>query len=94
GLSRKTVASNVTINNILPGPFDTDRLTTTLQAAAKNRGLSVEDVTAERLATNPAGRFGQPGEFGDLCAYVCSAQAGYLTGQNFLIDGGAYPGTF
>lgn len=94
GLSRKTVQSNVTINNILPGPFDTDRLRATLQAGAKNTGKSLEDVTEARRTQNPAGRFGQPGEFGDLCAYICSAQAGYMTGQNFLIDGGAFPGTF
>lgn len=94
GLARKTVAHNVTINNILPGPFDTDRLHATLQAGAKSAGISIEEMTKRRQAGNPAGRFGDPHEFGELCAFVCSAQAGYMTGQNFLIDGGSYPGTF
>lgn len=94
GIARKTVRHNVTINNLLPGPFDTDRLSQTIAAAAKSAGKQVEQVRAERAAANPAGRFGDPAEFGDLCAYLCSAQAGYITGQNFLIDGGAYPGTF
>ncbi|HEY9079705.1 SDR family oxidoreductase [Magnetovibrio sp.] len=94
GLSRKTVCRNVTINNILPGPFDTDRLHATIEAGAKQQGKTAEEVANARRTQNPAGRFGQPEEFGDLCAYICSAQAGYLTGQNFLIDGGAYPGTF
>src|SRR5438128_1852659 len=93
GLSRKTVAHNVTINNILPGPFDTDRLRSTIVAAAKASGRSVEDLTRERQAQNPAGRFGTAAEFGEVCAFVCSAQAGYITGQNFVLDGGAYPGT-
>ncbi|MFZ5557105.1 MAG: SDR family oxidoreductase [Pseudomonadota bacterium] len=94
GIARKTVRHNVTINNLLPGPFDTDRLNQTIAAAANSAGKTVEQVRAERAAANPAGRFGDPAEFGDLCAYLCSAQAGYITGQNLLIDGGAYPGTF
>ncbi len=94
GIARKTVRHNVTINNLLPGPFDTDRLNQTIAAAAKSAGKTAEQVRAERAAANPAGRFGDPAEFGELCAYLCSAQAGYITGQNFLIDGGAYPGTF
>jgi 3-oxoacyl-[acyl-carrier protein] reductase len=94
GIARKTVRHNVTINNLLPGPFDTDRLNQTIAAAAKSTGKNADQVRAERAAANPAGRFGDPAEFGDLCAYLCSAQAGYITGQNFLIDGGAYPGTF
>ena len=93
GLSRKTVAHNVTINNILPGPFDTDRLRSTIVAAAKASGRSVEELTRERQAQNPAGRFGTAAEFGEVCAFVCSAQAGYITGQNLVLDGGAYPGT-
>ena len=94
GLSRKTVARNVTINNLLPGPFETDRLRATASGAAQESGRSVDDVLAERRQLNPAGRFGDPAEFGDACAYLCSAQAGFITGQNLLMDGGAYPGTF
>jgi 3-oxoacyl-[acyl-carrier protein] reductase len=93
GLSRQTAKHNVTINNLLPGPFETDRLFSNLQSAAEKAGRNVDDVAAERRAGNPSGRFGDPAEFGDLCAYVCSAQAGYMTGQNFLIDGGAFRGT-
>ena len=94
GIARKTVAHNVTINNLLPGSFDTDRIRTTLTAQAKARGVDVEVIRKERMALCPAGRFGDPAEFGDACAYLCSAQAGYVTGQNFLIDGGSYPGTY
>lgn len=94
GLSRKTVRHNVTINNILPGPFETDRLRATAQGAAQQSGKTVDEVLAGRRLENPAGRFGDPAEFGDACAYLCSAQAGFITGQNLLLDGGAYPGTF
>ncbi len=94
GIARKTVAHNVTINNLLPGAFDTDRIRTTFEAVAKNRGVGVEVVRKERMAQCPAGRLGDPAEFGDACAYLCSAQASYVTGQNFLIDGGSYPGTY
>jgi 3-oxoacyl-[acyl-carrier protein] reductase len=94
GLARQTVRHNVTLNNLLPGPFATDRQRALLEAAARAKGRSYEEVLAERAAANPAGRLGDPLEFGQLCAYLCSAQAGYLTGQNILIDGGAYPGTF
>jgi len=94
GLARQTVKHNVTINNLLPGFFSTDRNRSTLSAIAKDRGISVEEALAERLKTIPAGRQGDAAEFGDACAYLCSAQAGFVTGQNFLIDGGAYPGTF
>ena len=94
GLARATARHNVTINNLLPGSFDTDRLRTTLIAMAGSRGIEVGAVTEERRKAVPAGRFGDPAEFGEACAYLCSAQAGYITGQNFLIDGGAYPGTF
>jgi len=94
GLARTTVRHNVTINNLLPGAFATDRLKTMFAAQAKSRGVSVEDAMNERMKTIPAGRFGNPDEFGEACAYLCSAQASYITGQNFLIDGGAYPGTF
>jgi len=94
GIARKTVAHNVTINNLLPGSFDTDRIRTTLTAQAKARSVDIEVIRKERMALCPAGRFGDPAEFGDACAYLCSAQAGYVTGQNFLIDGGSYPGTY
>jgi 3-oxoacyl-[acyl-carrier protein] reductase len=94
GLARKTVRHNVTINNLLPGIFATERLLGNFAAMAKNAGLSMEDYAAQRQAALPAGRLGDPEEFGQLCAYICSAQASYITGQNFLIDGGAYPGTF
>jgi 3-oxoacyl-[acyl-carrier protein] reductase len=90
----RLAGANVTINNILPGAFETDRLTKTLAAAAANAKAPVEEFAQRRKATIPARRFGQPHEFGALCAMVCSVQASYLTGQNLLIDGGAYPGTF
>jgi 3-oxoacyl-[acyl-carrier protein] reductase len=85
---------NVTINNLLPGTFDTDRLKSNLAALARSTSRTAEAVTEEIRASNPAGRFGAPAEFGATCAFLCSAQAGYITGQNVLIDGGAYPGTF
>jgi 3-oxoacyl-[acyl-carrier protein] reductase len=94
GLSRKTVAHNVTINNLLPGPFDTDRLRATVKASADAAKRPFDDVWNERRTTNPARRFGDPSEFGEACAYLCSVQAGFITGQNWLMDGGAYPGTF
>lgn len=94
GLARKTVLHNVTINNLLPGPFDTDRLNATMSAAATASGKSIDAVRELRRMQNPAQRFGKPEEFGAMCAFLCSAQAGYLTGQNILLDGGAYPGTF
>ncbi|MFK0379598.1 SDR family oxidoreductase [Pandoraea sp. NPDC090278] len=94
GLARTTVSHNVTINNLLPGAFDTDRLTATLKASAAKSGQSVEDMRGKRAAAVPARRFGQPEEFGATCAFLCSAHAGYIAGQNVLIDGGAYPGTF
>jgi 3-oxoacyl-[acyl-carrier protein] reductase len=94
GLARKTVARNVTINNLLPGPFDTDRLAAIASAAAAASGTSVDAVREARRLQNPAQRFGTPAEFGAMCAFLCSSHAGYLTGQNILLDGGAYPGTF
>lgn len=94
GLARKTVAHNVTINNLLPGAFDTDRIRTVNQATAAKTGKPLEEVTDARRRAIPAQRFGTIDEFGAACAFLCSAQAGYVTGQNFLIDGGAYPGTF
>ncbi len=94
GLARKTVRHNVTINNLLPGPFETDRLRATMAGLAKTSARSLEELWEERKKSNPAGRFGDPSEFGQACAFLCSAQAGYISGQNLLLDGGAYPGTF
>lgn len=94
GLARKTVKHNVTINNILPGQFMTDRLKSRSVVNAKAAGLTLEQYLETRSKVIPAGRFGDPHEFGELCAYVCSAQAAFVTGQNFLIDGGTYPGTY
>jgi len=94
GLARKTVLKNVTINSLLPGPFDTDRLRVTMAGAAKSSGQSVEAIAEARRKQNPAQRFGTAEEFGAACAFLCSVHAGYITGQNLLMDGGAYPGTF
>jgi len=95
GVSRSKIAARgVTINNLLPGKFDTDRLAATVTAAAGKAGKSVEDVRAVQQAQIPAGRYGTADEFGAICAFLCSQQAGYITGQNVLADGGAYPGTF
>ena len=94
GLSRRTARHNVTINGLLPGPFDTDRLRSNFAHNAQASGKSVEEVRKARADANPSGRFGTAEEFGDACAYLCSAQAGFITGQNLLMDGGAYPGTF
>jgi 3-oxoacyl-[acyl-carrier protein] reductase len=91
-VARKAVRRNVTINNLLPGPFDTDRLRSGMARAAAEAGRPIEDFLAERAAQSPAGRFGTPAEFGAACAFLCSAQAGYITGQSLLVDGGAYPG--
>ncbi len=93
GIARETVRYNVTINGLLPGPFDTDRLKGTLTSLADQQGKSVEEIARDRAAANPAGRFGDPEEFGHACAFLCSARAGYITGQNVVIDGGAFPGT-
>jgi 3-oxoacyl-[acyl-carrier protein] reductase len=94
GLARSTAGHNVTINNLLPGTFDTDRLKSNLATLAKNSSREVGEVTEEIRTANPTKRFGHPDEFGATCAFLCSVQAGYITGQNILIDGGAYPGTF
>ena len=94
GLARTTVARNVTINNLLPGPFETDRLVETASKWAQKSGRTIEQELDARRAANPARRLGDPAEFGDACAYLCSAQAGFITGQNLLMDGGIYPGTF
>ena len=95
GLARSDIAARgVTINGLLPGAFDTDRLRITMQGAAAKSGEPIETLMARRAAAIPAQRFGSADEFGAVCAFICSVQAGYLTGQNVLLDGGAYPGTF
>lgn len=94
GLARKTAAHNVTINNLLPGPFDTERFHANIAFAAKKAGKAPMDILAERIRANPSGRIGRPEEFGAACAFLCSAHAGFITGQNLLLDGGSYPGTF
>ena len=94
GVARTVAENNVTINNILPGAFDTDRLRGTLTKTAELKGKSVEQVAADRMAAIPARRFGDPDEFGAACAFLCSAHAGYITGQNLLIDGGTFNGAF
>lgn len=93
GIARTTVKDNVTINGLLPGPFETDRIAEVVAGEAKAKGISEEDARIGRMAANPAGRFGRPEEFGAACGWLCSANAGFVTGQNILLDGGAFPGT-
>lgn len=90
----KLASRNVTINNLLPGAFDTDRLKVTMAGTAQKTGQSIEQVAEARKLLAPARRFGTAEEFGATCAFLASAQAGFITGQNILSDGGAYPGTF
>jgi 3-oxoacyl-[acyl-carrier protein] reductase len=90
----RIASRNVTINALLPGPFETDRLRTTMAGAAAKSGKPLEALMDERRALNPTRRFGNPAEFGAACAFLCSVHAGYITGQNILLDGGAFPGTF
>ncbi len=94
GLSRKTIRQGVTINNLLPGPFDTDRLRAGQRFRAEEAGRPLDEITREFAANNPSGRFGTAEEFGAVCAFMCSVHTGYMTGQQVLLDGGAYPGTF
>ena len=96
GVARTTklAGNNVTINNLLPGAYDTDRLKTTMKGAAQKSGKTMDDVMDARRKTIPALRFGNPAEFGATCAFLCSQQASYITGQNILTDGGAYSGTY
>lgn len=93
GIARETVRHNVTINGLLPGPFDTDRLKGTILARATKDGITEEEAKKRFGETNPAGRVGNPEEFGHACAFLCSAHSGFITGQNLLIDGGGFPGT-
>jgi 3-oxoacyl-[acyl-carrier protein] reductase len=94
GVARTVADKNVTINNILPGAFDTDRLNNILVKTAEQKKISKEEAALQRAATIPAKRFGNPNEFGAACAFLCSAHAGYITGQNLLIDGGMFSGAF
>ncbi|MEL6290952.1 MAG: SDR family oxidoreductase [Pseudomonadota bacterium] len=92
-IARKAVRNNVTINGLLPGPFDTDRLRGTSVKMAEDLGISFDEAHAERQKDVPAGRFGTADEFGAMAAFICSQHGGYMTGQNFVLDGGSYPGT-
>lgn len=90
----RLAGANVTLNNLLPGAFDTDRLKSGFKAGAAKAGIGADELADRRRKAIPAQRFGTAAEFGALCAMLCSAHAGYLTGQNILLDGGSYPGTF
>jgi 3-oxoacyl-[acyl-carrier protein] reductase len=94
GLARQTVRHNVTINNLLPGVFATDAQRHHILGMLDTTGKTFDQLWHERGTQNPAGRYGEAHELGALCGFICSARAGYITGQNLLIDGGAYPGTF
>ena len=93
GLSRQVARHNVTINNLLPGPFLTDRLRGNAAAAAQAAGRPVDEVLRERALSLPAGRNGDPAEFGDACVFLCAASSGFIVGQNLLLDGGAFNST-
>lgn len=94
GLARQTVARGVTVNNLLPGIFDSDAQRRHIEGMLEMTGKSFEELWKERAAANPAKRYGDPAELGALCAFLCSSKAGYITGQNLVIDGGSYPGTY
>jgi 3-oxoacyl-[acyl-carrier protein] reductase len=93
GLARQVAAHNVTINNLLPGPFRTDRLLTTMRTAAEKAGRTVEEEVDLRAKQSPAGRIGDPAEFGAACAFLCAASSGFIVGQNLVLDGGAFNST-
>jgi 3-oxoacyl-[acyl-carrier protein] reductase len=93
GLARQVARHNVTINALLPGPFLTDRLRSGAAHAAQAAGRSVDEELAERAKSTPAGRVGDPAEFGDACAFLCAASSGFIVGQNLLLDGGAFNST-
>jgi 3-oxoacyl-[acyl-carrier protein] reductase len=94
GVARSVAPANVTINFMQPGAFATDRLESNMEMTAKKQNITVEQAKKDRVATIPARRFGTPEEFGAVCAFLCSVHAGYITGQNLLIDGGTFPGAF
>ncbi|WP_428311658.1 SDR family oxidoreductase [Hydrocarboniphaga sp.] len=91
-LARQVAANNVTINSLLPGLFETDRMKALVQTRATAAGVSADEIRQRQLQTIPAGRYGNSREFGAACAYLCSEQASYITAQNWLLDGGAYGG--
>lgn len=93
-ICREVVDRNVVINNLLPGPFDTDRLQSGIVHAANQAGIDVEKAREQRMAATPAGRFGTAEEFGKVCAFLCSEHVGFMTANSVLMDGGLYPGTF
>jgi len=88
------VAHNVTINNLLPGIFDSNAQREHVEAMVEGSGKTFDELWRARAAGNPAKRFGKPEELGDYCAFLCSHNAGFITGQNLVIDGGSYPGTY
>lgn len=90
GLARQVASHNVTINNLLPGPFLTDRLRSNMAAQAAKEGRTADEVIAARGKSNPTGRVGDPEEFGAACAFLCAASSGFIVGQNLLLDGGAF----
>ncbi|MGE0828651.1 MAG: SDR family oxidoreductase [Hyphomonadaceae bacterium] len=92
GVARDVIQHNVTLNNMLPGQFDTDRLASNHSKFAAMKGLELDQVRKDAVKSIPAGRFGSPEEFGAAAAFLCSAHAGYITGTNLLLDGGQYPG--
>ncbi len=94
GLSRKTARHNVTINNVLPGPFETDRFRSNIQVQADAAGVSYDEMFRTRAEQNPTGRIGDPYEFGEACAFMCGKHAGFMTGQNLLLDDGNFNSTF
>ena len=93
GLARQVARHNVTINGLLPGPFLTDRLRSGFEEAARHSNRPVDEIIAERSASNPAGRVGNPAEFGEACAFLCAASSGFIVGQNLLLDGGSFNST-
>ena len=94
GLARDVAPHGITVNNVMPGDFETERHTANTQAMAKREGKTFEEMKAVRVGHIPAGRYGQPAEFGDFVAFICSEKAAFVTAQNLLLDGGKYPGTF
>jgi len=93
GLARQVARHNVTINNLLPGPFLTDRLRSGIEYEARRQNISFEEMLARRGQSNPTGRVGDPAEFGNACAFLCAASSGFIVGQNLLLDGGAFNST-